>query len=146
MQPTTLPPDAEPLTPGIFTWPSDEPRLLAGRCADCGTIVFPRPAGCQRCTSTAIDEVELGDAGTLWSWTIQHFPPKSPPFVAPPGGFEPYGVGYIELPGELRVEARLTTADPEELRIGMPMALTIIHAGEVDGVPRLTYAFRPATS
>ncbi len=35
------------------------------------------------------------------------------------------GVGYIELPGEVRVEARLTVADPDELRIGMPMELTL---------------------
>ncbi len=42
--------------------------------------------------------------------------------------FEPYGVGYVELPGEVRVEARLTEYDPERLRIGMPMELTLIPA------------------
>ena len=55
--------------------------------------------------------------------------------------FEPYGVGYIELPGEVRVEARLTESDPERLRIGMPMELTLIPVpGASD---KLTFAFRP---
>ena len=27
-----------------------------------------------------------------------------------------YGVGYVELPGEVKVEARLTETDPEALR------------------------------
>jgi uncharacterized OB-fold protein len=61
-----------------------------------------------------------------------------------PDTFEPYGVGYVELPGEVRVEARLTVADPEHLRIGMPMELTLVPApGEAqDGA--VTFAFAPA--
>ena len=42
----------------------------------------------------------------------------------------------------MRVEARLTEADPARLRIGMPMELTLIPApGDVGHV---TFAFRPA--
>jgi uncharacterized OB-fold protein len=61
--------------------------------------------------------------------------------VPPADDFEPYGVGYVELPGEVRVEARLTEADPAQLRIGMPMELTLIPApGDAEAV---TFAFRP---
>ena len=69
-------------------------------------------------------------------------PPKAPPYLeAGVEEFEPYGVGYIELPGEVRVEARLTESDPERLRIGMAMELTLIPVpGASD---RLTFAFRP---
>jgi uncharacterized OB-fold protein len=76
----------------------------------------------------------LARRGTLWSWTIQRFRPKSPPYAGPEE-FEPYGVGYVELPGEVRVEARLTESDPANLRIGMPMELTLI--------PDAAFAFRP---
>jgi uncharacterized OB-fold protein len=60
-----------------------------------------------------------------------------------PDTFKPYGVGYVELPGEVRVEARLTEADPDRLAIGMPMELVLIPApgGETSGV--VTFAFRP---
>ena len=41
----------------------------------------------------------------------------------------------------MRVEARLTEADPDRLRIGMPMELVLIPAPGAGGA--LTYAFRP---
>ena len=78
----------------------------------------------------------------MWTWTIQCFEPKSPPYAGAAGPFEPFGVGYVELPGELRVEARLTEADPARLRIGMPMELVLVPApGRHDAV---TFAFQPA--
>ena len=58
----------------------------------------------------------LARRGTLWTWTVQRFRPKSPPYAGRPEEFEPYGVGYVELPGEVRVEARLTESTPSELR------------------------------
>ena len=73
--------------------------------------------------------------------------PAVPPEVAAVrrgGGddaFEPYGVGYVELPGEVRVEARLTESDPARLRIGMEMELTLIPAPGREG--EMTFAFRP---
>ena len=75
---------------------------------------FPRQGTCPRCTSTDVTERRLARRGTLWSWTIQRFRPKSPPYTGPEE-FEPYGVGYVELPGEVRVEARLTESDPSKL-------------------------------
>jgi uncharacterized OB-fold protein len=111
-----------------------EPVLLGSECRSCGTVSFPRHAACPRCTSTDVQERRLARRGTLWSWTIQRFRPKSPPYTGPEE-FEPYGVGYVELPGEVRVEARLTESDPAKLRIGMEMELTLI--------PGATFAFRP---
>ncbi|MGH9262949.1 MAG: Zn-ribbon domain-containing OB-fold protein, partial [Acidimicrobiales bacterium] len=62
-----------------------------------------------------------------------------------PEPFEPYGVGYVELPGEVIVESRLTTADPGELEIGQPMELVIVpFTTAVDGTEVVTFAFRPA--
>lgn len=80
----------------------------------------------------------LAARGSLWTWTVQCFPPKSP-YIPEEGEFEPYPVGYVELAGELRVEARLTDVNAGELRIGMPMELTLL------AVPgrKITYAFRP---
>jgi uncharacterized OB-fold protein len=91
-------------------------------------------------------DVDLPTRGFLWSWTIQGFEPKSPPFRAP-GPFTPYGVGYVELPGALRVESRLTEADPDRLRIGMEMELVFEPFGmDVAGNELVTFAFAPAAS
>jgi uncharacterized OB-fold protein len=120
--------------PDLLAGTPEAPVLLGSACRACGTVTFPRQASCPRCTSTDVGEHQLARRGTLWSWTVQRFRPKSPPYVGPEE-FEPYGVGYVELPGEVRVEARLTESDPTRLRIGMPMELTLIADG--------AFAFRP---
>ena len=127
-----------PVTEGLFTIADGLPRLIGSQCARCGVVAFPKQASCPKCTSLEVAERLLARRGTLWSWTIQCFAPKSPPYAGDPDTFEPYGVGYVELPGEVRVEARLTEADPRRLRIGMPMELTLIPAPG----GRTTYAFQ----
>jgi uncharacterized protein len=125
----------------VIAGTADAPALIGSRCRRCGVIAFPRQASCAACTSSDVEERRLARKGTLWTWTIQCFPPKSPPYAGSAEDFEPYGVGYVELQGEVRVEARLTESDPERLRIGMPMELVLVPAPGSDGV--LTYAFRP---
>jgi uncharacterized OB-fold protein len=117
------------------------PQLIGSECRACGVVAFPAQSSCAACTSSDVTERRLARRGTLWTWTIQCFPPKSPPYAGDPDEFKPYGVGYVELAGEVRVEARLTVADPERLRIGMPMELVLAPAP--GGV---TYAFKPVDS
>jgi uncharacterized OB-fold protein len=126
------------LVDGLVAGTPEAPELIGSECRACGVVAFPAQGSCAACTSSDVTERRLARRGTLWTWTVQCFPPKSPPYAGDPGGFEPYGVGYVELPGEVRVEARLTEADPERLRIGMPMELVLISipGGE-------TYAFAP---
>ena len=119
----------------------DAPRLIGSECRVCGVVAFPAQSSCAACTSSDVTERRLARRGTLWTWTIQCFAPKSPPYAGDPDEFEPYGVGYVELAGEVRVEARLTEADPERLRIGMPMELVLMPAPGGNGA--VTYAFRP---
>jgi uncharacterized OB-fold protein len=126
---------AQPVADGLFTWPADQPRLIGSRCRECGVVTFPAQRSCPRCTSVDVEERLLGRTGTLYTWTVQGFRPKPP--YAGPEEFEPYGVGYVELPGEVRVEARLTESDPSRLQIGMEMELTLI--------PGATFAFRPVS-
>ena len=128
---------APPVAEGLFTWPADEPRLIGSRCRACGVTSFPARRCCPACTSVDGEERLLGRTGTLHTWTVQGFRPKPP--YAGPEEFEPYGVGYVELPGEVRVESRLTVADPDRLRIGMVMDLVIVPFGDA-----VTYAFAPA--
>jgi uncharacterized OB-fold protein len=81
--------------------------------------------------------------GRLWAWTTQEFPPPSPPYTGPAGdAFVPFGVGYVELADEVKVETRLTKADA--LRIGMDMELVLVpFRTDDDGNEVVTFAFRP---
>ena len=114
-----------------------EPRLVAGRCGECGAHVFPLRGRCPSCGGN-VERVLLPPHGTLWTWTTQGFEPK-PPYVADDDGeFVPFGVGYVEFAGYLRVEGRLTEGDPQRLRIGMPMRVVAVTRRD-----RVTYAFAP---
>ncbi|MFE5812851.1 Zn-ribbon domain-containing OB-fold protein [Streptomyces sp. NPDC056479] len=106
-------------------------RALRGsRCSRCEVAVYPSDPACPNCGGPAAPVV-LSGTGTLWTWTVQRYAPKSPPYTAPDDGFRPFGVGYVELPEGVRVLAVLDGVRPEDVRIGMPVTLT---AG--DGVPR----------
>lgn len=121
---------------GVFTWPADEPQLIASE-RD-GVLSFPaRPGEEQRL---------LSRRGTLWSFTTQQFRPPSPPYDGNDTAetFQPYALGYVELPGELRVQGRFTEPDPAKLRIGMEMEVVVVpYTTRPDGTEVLTYAFAP---
>lgn len=110
----------------------DAPALLGGRDRATGRIVFPCPADEAR-----FEPVELPREGRIWSWTVQRFRPKSPPYAGPEA-FEPFAIAYVELPGATIVEARLTGFAFEALKVGLPCRLV---TETFDG--RRSYAFAP---
>jgi uncharacterized protein len=131
-----------PIADGLFTWPSETPQLIGSSCRCCGTTTFPQQHSCPKCTAVEVDARKLDTTGRLWSYTVQGFRPKSP--YAGPMEFEPFGVGYVELAGQVIVETILTENDPEVLQIGMPMELVIVpFAVDGDGRETVTFAFRP---
>jgi len=132
-----------PVADGIVT-SVDDPRLIGSRCADCGIVTFPSQDSCPRCGSTAMAEHLLARRGRLWAWTTQGFPPPAPPYLGPVGrDFVPFGVGYVDL-GDVKVELRLTESDPDRLRTGMEMELTVVSlCTDADGNDVVTPAFRP---
>lgn len=133
---------ARPVADNLFRGEGAAARLLAGRSRATGRLRFPCPGGAE---ADDYDTVELAPEGSLWSYTIQRFRPKSPfNGDGDERDFRPYGVGYVELPGQLIVEARLVANDLGALTIGEPMRITTEHyRTDEDGEPVLTYAFSP---
>lgn len=125
-----------PIAEGLFT-NEDSPRLIGGREHDTGRIVFPCPA------NDRFAAWPLRREGTVWSFTIQRFRPKSPPYAGPEA-FRPFPVAYVELPGEVIIETRLTNVGFDAIRIGMPVTLTrvVLDADAAD--PVFIPAFEPA--
>jgi uncharacterized OB-fold protein len=130
--------------PDVFTWPADEPQLIAGRCAACQAVAFPVATSCPRCGSTDVDEHLLPRRGTLWTWTTQGFLPKEPYASGETDEtFRPYGVGLVQLGDEVRVEARLTEADPAKLDFGMEVELVVVPFRDDGDTTVVTFAFEP---
>jgi uncharacterized OB-fold protein len=135
-----------PLAPGLFTWPAEEPALLGGRCGRCDHVSFPYRERCLACGEAEVAQVELPRRGRLWTFTTQRFRPPSPPYAGAdtPETFAPFSVGYVELPGACKVEARLTEPDPDKLTIGQEMELTVVPFGSTpEGDETVVFAFQP---
>jgi uncharacterized OB-fold protein len=128
----------------LLTGPEVAPQLVGGHCGACGGWHFPAQANCPHCAALGVQRRPLSRRGTLYTWTIQTFAPPAPPYRGAVEGFEPFGVGYIELPEGLCVEGRLTVNQPDRLRIGMAMELTLEPFGtDAQGRQVLGYAFAP---
>lgn len=123
---------ATPIAEGLFV-DGPEPALIGGRDKASGRIVFPCPADRER-----FDPFLLPRDGRIWSWTVQRFPPKSPPYLDAESPFQPFAIAYVELPGATIVEARLNGFRFEDLKVGLPCRLVLVpFAG------RTSFAFAP---
>lgn len=123
---------------GLFTQ-SDPVRLIGGRHRANGRIVFPCPPGADW------EPYPLKRQGRLWSYTVQRFRPKSPPYEGPEA-FEPWAVGYVELADETIVETRLANVEIDEIRIGMPLQLTLVELDPAAQTSVQIHAFEPLSS
>ena len=134
-----------PIAEGLFTWPAANPALLGSRCKDCGIATFPAADSCMACSGQNVSVEELPGRGTLWTWTVQQFMPKTPyKSNETMENFTPYGVGYLELPGGVRVEGRLTENDPGKLHIGMEMDVVFEpYRTDDNGDEVISFFFKP---
>jgi uncharacterized protein len=134
---------AQPIASNLFETSGSSVHLIGGRRKSDGRIVFPMPSGA---AAAQYESVKLGSQGTLWSYTVQRFRPKSPPYggAEDERAFKPFALGYVELPGQVIVETRIDVDDPAKLKIGMKMLAGTQEFARADGGQALTYVFRPA--
>ena len=90
-------PDTPP--PGYALWNTDSaPRLLASRSRDDDFLLFPAlPDASPLAPKHAT--VPLESTGTVYSFTVIHPGSKT--------GLAPYALGYVDLPGPVRIFGRL---------------------------------------
>ncbi len=128
---------------GLYRRADDGVRLIAGRRKADGEMKFPMPSGAD---AALFDPVELATEGKLWSYTVQRFRPKTPPYIGADDEttFQPFALGYVEFPGQVIVEGRIVGADPATLKIGQTMAVDVESFATSTRGEVSTYAFRPA--
>jgi uncharacterized OB-fold protein len=131
-----------PVVEGLFFEDAAGARLLGSRCAACGTPYFPRSDRCRHpdCGETQIEDAVFGPFGTLWSYSVQNYPPPAPARYDEP--YRPYALAVVDLADGLRVVGRLTD-DTSSLRVGAPVELVLgplCH--EDDGGALITWMFR----
>ena len=114
-----------PVAEGLFAETEDGPRLLGSRCRSCDTPYFPKSAVCHNpnCDESKMEDVQFGPKGTLWSYSVQYYPPPPPAKYDEP--YVPYALAMIDMPEGLRVLARVSTDDPEQVRVGADVELVL---------------------
>lgn len=119
---------------------TEENTLAGSECTQCGRRYVPSRAFCTECGSNEqMKAVRVAGPGKLYSHSVVH--------IAPKGFKAPYAVGYVDLPGDVRVLGQIFGWENVTLRQGMAMEIGRgAIAVEPDGSIRESFVFRPATS
>ncbi len=128
---------SEIFKPELFSL-TPHPHLIAGRCKKCGTYTFPKYYACPNCFSDELEDAPLSQKGVLHSFTIVRRSLPDYPV--------PYALGLVNFPEGVRVMAQIEAENPEELKIGMEMGITVgtIRKGK-DGKDIKSYKFSPVS-
>lgn len=118
----------EPAIDGWFT-DDPEPALLGTKCADCGTVFFPRVEGLCRnpgCFGRTLEEYRMSNHGTVWSYTDARYQPP-PPYMVPGDEHVPFCHVAVELEAEKMIVMGQVVdgISIEDLEVGMPVRLVI---------------------
>lgn len=113
-----------PVAAGLFEGDGESARLLASRCAGCGSHYFPRALSCRNpaCRDKRLEDTTLSPQGTLYSYTLQCY---RPPALFRMDDWKPYAVGLVELPEGIRIMGMVSGLMPGPLSIGQPVRLSI---------------------
>ena len=86
--------------------------LMGSRCKDCSTVVYPRAHVCHHCRGVRLVPEDLPNEGVLQAFTRVQVSSDRP---------VPYTIGYVDLPGDVRLLAPLK--DSDELGCDVPVTL-----------------------
>jgi uncharacterized protein len=108
-------------------------ELRIQRCNGCGALQHPPGVRCPACGSMDMGWTVSSGRATLYSWAVPHYP-QVPAFDYP------LVVGLVELEEGTRLVTNVTDVRPEQLRIGMPLDVHWLEAGD----DLVLHQFRPA--
>ena len=107
-------------------------ELRIQRCTACGALRHPPGAMCPSCGSGDLGYVIAAGTGTVYSYVVHHHPPV-------PGKTLPIVIALVELAEGVRMVGELAGVSPEEVSVGMPVAVSYV---PVNGV--VLPVWRPA--
>jgi len=102
-------------------WQSCRERQLRIQCCgSCHTFRHPPMPLCAECGSSAIEWAPVSGNGTVFSYTVAYHPTHPALKSA-----VPYNIAVVMLDdaGDVRLVSNIVDAAPEEMRVGLPVAL-----------------------
>jgi uncharacterized OB-fold protein len=91
--------------------------LKLQRCTSCGHLRYPIAAVCPRCMKSGVAWEQLSGRGTVFSFVVFHHA-----YNDAWRDRIPYNVALVELEEGPTVLSNVVGVDPEDLRIGLPVA------------------------
>jgi uncharacterized protein len=114
-----------------------EGRLVLQRCGACRSLYFPAVETCSACLrDDRLEWTSASGRGEVFSYVVMH-QLYHPAFAAE----VPYTVVDVKLEEGPRMISRLADGGAGAVRVGMPVEVTFVHAGENVHLPM----FRPRT-
>ena len=115
-QPRRFEPPVTPTSEPFWEATRDR-RLLLQWCSDCGhAIFFPREV-CPRCLGSRLEWRPSPGTGAVYSFTVE-YNPQNPNLTAP------YTIALIDLDEGVRMMSNVVGCPPEQVRVGMRVAIT----------------------
>ena len=98
-------------------------ELRIQRCGECGVLRHPPGPMCLACGAARPEHQVAAGTGVVYSYVVHHHPPV-------PGRQLPIVVALVQLTEGVRMVGELPGADPERVRIGLPVR---VEFADVDG-------------
>ncbi|MGA2286675.1 MAG: Zn-ribbon domain-containing OB-fold protein, partial [Dehalococcoidia bacterium] len=102
-----------------------ELNFVGGRCRNCGVVQYPPPRVCAECgQKDDVEPVKLSRRGNVYTYTLDHL--SSGQYLN-----VPVARMVIDLEGGGRVFLEMTDADPNEVKVGLPVEVLFrrLHEG-----------------
>jgi uncharacterized OB-fold protein/acyl dehydratase len=94
-------------------------KLLIQRCQTCGQLRHPPGPMCRNCRGLTWDHVEASGRGTIYSFVVTHYP-QVPAFDYP------LPIVLVELEEGVRMVMNVLDAEPDDVRIGLPVTIELV--------------------
>ena len=94
-------------------------RLLVQKCAACGVPRHPPQPMCEKCQSLDWTTIESEGKGTIYSYTVLHYP-EIPPFDYP------NAIVLVDLDDGVRLASQLIGSRPDEIAIGQRVRADLV--------------------
>src|SRR5262245_61775097 len=109
-----------------------EERLLAPKCANCGTFRMPPSTFCPNCLSRDLAWESLSGLGTVYTFIVVRHPlsPKVPDYVP----FMPAAIDADGAPG-MRFISNVVDCEPEDVEVGMRVKVVWNHVNDALTLP-----------
>ena len=109
-----------------------EERLLAPKCASCGTFRMPPVRFCANCLSEELVYEPIPGTGTVFTFIVVRHPlsPKAADYVP----FMPAAIDADGAPG-MRFISNVVECEPEDVKIGMKVKVVWNHVSDTLTIP-----------